>query len=535
MSFVKNDHNQLTFNDSTLSLTQREKRFLNKSWAKPFADNIFPNIKEDDFAILYSDKASRPNTPVNIIISALILKELLGLTDDEILESLMFDIRFQYALHTTSFKEQPLSDRTLSRFRERCLTYEAMTGIDLVKNCITSLSAQIADIMGINTGLKRMDSMMVASNIKKLSRLELLYTCVANLVKLLHKNEDDIPAGMEHYCEPDDCNKVIYHMKSMNIGEKIDKVLLDASLLIKKCASNYDESSEYQLLIRVIGEQTIKDDKGSLVLKDKNDKTMDSKILQNPADPDATYRFKSGKQHRGYVANFTEDVDMDKNASIISDYGYEPNTYSDSQFLKDSIETLGEQEETLTLVADGAYGGEDNIASAKEKNINLTTTNFQGRKPADVFADFEFSPDGKRVLKCAGGQVPITNKYSSKTEQCRITLNKEKCNSCPYKDQCKPKFHKTKTSKLLSWKTVSRAKQLRYMKTSEFVELAKIRNGVESIPSILRRKYRVDEMPIRGKLATKLFFGFKVAALNFKKLFDYQNSLDSYALKPQLS
>ncbi|HZJ98784.1 MAG TPA: transposase [Tissierellaceae bacterium] len=95
--------------------------------------------------------------------------------------------------------------------------------------------------------------------------------------------------------------------------------------------------------------------------------------------------------------------------------------------------------------------------------------------------------------------------------------------------------NQTKTSKVLSWKTVSRAKQLRYMKTSEFKELAKIRNGVESLPSIFRRKYRVDEMPVRGKLRTKLFFGFKVAALNFKKLFDYKNSLNSCVLKPKCS
>ncbi|MGI6782309.1 MAG: hypothetical protein ACOX56_05765 [Acholeplasmataceae bacterium] len=173
----------------------------------------------------------------------------------------MFDIRLQYALHTTSFKEQPLSDRTLSRFRERCLTYEAMTGIDLVKNCIAGLSTQIADIMGINTGLKRMDSMMVASNIKKLSRLELLYTCVANLVKLLHKNEDDIPSGMEHYYEPDDLNKVIYHTRSMDVNDKMNKVLCDASLLVKKYAGSYDASGEYQLLVRVIGEQTTEDEK----------------------------------------------------------------------------------------------------------------------------------------------------------------------------------------------------------------------------------------------------------------------------------
>ena len=535
MSFVKNSSTQITFDDSTVSLTERERKFLDKSWAKPFADNIFSAIKEDNFDVLYSDKTSRPNTPVNIIISALILKELLGLTDDEIVESLMFDIRFQYALHTTSFEEQPLSDRTLSRFRERCLTYEAITGTDLVKDCIINLSTEIAKVMGINSGLKRMDSMMVASNIKKLSRLELLYTCVANLVKLLHKNDEEVPEAMHHYYEPDDCNKVIYHMKSMGIEEKVAQVLYDASLLIKKCASDYDKSNEYQLLIRVIGEQTIKEANGSLTLKDKNDKTMGSKILQNPADPDATYRYKAGKEYRGYVANLTEDVDIDKKVSVISDYDYQANTYSDSQFLKDSVEKLAKQAETLTLLADGAYGGEDNISKAKEKNINLVTTNFQATKPASILANFEFSADGTKVLKCAGGQVPLTNTYNVRTEQCRITMNKEKCNSCPYKDQCKPKFHKTKTSKTLSWKSVSRAKQLEYMKTAEFIELAKIRNGVESLPSTLRRKYNVDEMPTRGKLKTKLLFGFKVGALNFKKLFDYQSSLNDCVLNPNIA
>ena len=72
------------------------------------------------FAPLYSDKKnSRPNAPVNVIVGALILKELNGLTDDELLEECEFDFRYQYALHTTSYENQPLSDRTFSRFRER--------------------------------------------------------------------------------------------------------------------------------------------------------------------------------------------------------------------------------------------------------------------------------------------------------------------------------------------------------------------------------------------------------------------------------
>lgn len=533
MSFVENNTNQLTFDDSYLALTDREKRFLKKSWAKRFSEILFPSINEKPFAVLYSDKdETRPNTPINIIIGSLILKEYMGLDDEEVLESLMFDARFQYALHTTSFKEQPLSDRTLSRFRERCLAHETETGEDLIKDCIRSLKAEISATMGVDGSLKRMDSLMVASNIKRLSRLELLYVCTANLVKLLNKNNDDIPEGLEHYIKSDDQNKVIYHTRSNDLNEKIRAVIADASILLVKCSSRYSDSNEYKLLERVIGEQTASDENGELNLKEANDKTMDSEILQSPADPDATYRFKAGKQHRGYVANIVEDVG--EHSSVITDYDFQTNIYSDSKFLKDTVENIGYQEKPITLLADGSFSGEENRTLAEENNINLVNTNFLGSKPDDIFAEFEFSEDGKKVLKCAGGQKPLTCVYSASQENCRITLDRDICDKCPHKEQCKPTFHKKKTSKVLSHKTVTRAKQLRHMKTSEFKEFAKTRNGVESIPSTLRRKYRVDEMPVRGKHKTKLFFGFKIAAINLKKLLDFLELGDSCAQKQKL-
>ena len=94
MSFVKNDNQQLTLLDSTFNLTEREKRMLEKSWAKTFADKVFPAIDENIFSVLYSEKASRPNTPVNVIVGALILKEALDVIDDEIVEAMAFDIRY---------------------------------------------------------------------------------------------------------------------------------------------------------------------------------------------------------------------------------------------------------------------------------------------------------------------------------------------------------------------------------------------------------------------------------------------------------
>ena len=100
--------------ESTYGLTEREQKALDRSWAKIFAEDVFPYIDEERFSVLYSEKASRPNTPVNVIVGALIIKELFGISDDEIVDNLMLDPRYQLALHTSSYQEQPLSDKSLS-------------------------------------------------------------------------------------------------------------------------------------------------------------------------------------------------------------------------------------------------------------------------------------------------------------------------------------------------------------------------------------------------------------------------------------
>ena len=190
MSFKTNDCQQLSLDDSFMTLTERERKALEKSWAKIFADEIFPAIDEERFSVLYSDKASRPNAPVNVIIGALIIKELFDYSDDEIVENLMLDLHLQYALHTTSFAEQPISDKTLSRFRKRCYDYERLHGVDLYHDCVKDLSGKIAKIMKLNGRIRRMDSIMIESNIRFLSRMELIYTCISKLIVYLTKNKD---------------------------------------------------------------------------------------------------------------------------------------------------------------------------------------------------------------------------------------------------------------------------------------------------------------------------------------------------------
>ncbi len=532
MSFKANDSQQLSLDDSFIMLTARERNALEKSWAKIFADEIFPAIDEERFSVLYSDKASRPNTPVNVIIGALIIKELFDYSDDEIVENLMLDLHLQYALHTTSFAEQPISDKTLSRFRKRCYNYETLHGVDLYHDCVKDLSSKIAEIMKLNGRIRRMDSIMIESNIRVLSRMELIYTCISKLVVYLAKGyPDKVPEQLRHYADPNDYNRVFYHQRNDDMDEIIRTLLTDSECLLKLCETDFEEVTEYQLFVRCISEQTVVENEKRR-LRTREDGTMNSSALQNPSDPDATYRNKSGKQYRGYTANIEETVG--RNGSVVTDYQFDKNTHTDSHFLQEYLSAMERSEEESVLVTDGAYDGQDNIALAEEKNVKLVTTALVGKEAPDALADFEFNEDGTRLLKCAAGHEPVSQSYTKTTRQCRVSFDRNHCVDCPYQNQCRPKIYKKVATFITSKNASNRAKSQRYMQSEEFRDLARLRNGVETIPANIRKNYHLNKLP-RGKQRGKFFFGSKIAALNFRKLFGFRKGLGNYAQNPILA
>lgn len=531
MSFRENSSQQISITDSFSNLTIREQKALENSWAKIFADEVFPSIDEKRFSVIYSAKDSRPNTPVNIIIGALIIKELFGYSDDDMVEGLMLDSRLQYALHTTSCDEQPLSDKTLSRFRKRCYEYETLHNVDLYRDCIKDLSGKIAKMMNINGNIKRMDSMMIESNIRVLSRMELIYTCISKLVIHLVKNQKpEVSEVLKAYADSNNFNRVFHHQRSVDMEDKIQKLLADSEELLELCKADYEDVTEYELFIRCLSEQTVVEN-GKRRLRTKEDGTMDSGALQNPSDPDATYRNKSGKSYRGYTANIEESVG--EAGSVVTDYRYEPNTYSDSQFLQDSMAETEKQEEETVLVTDGGYGGCNNVLLAEEKNVRLITTALIGKDAPDVLADFEFNDDGTKLLKCAAGHTPRRCNYTNSTGQCGVSFDREHCVGCQYQEQCSPKLGVNVAAFITSKNASDRAKHQRYMQGEEFKDYARLRNGVETVPSNIRRNYSTETLP-RGKQRGKFFFGCKVAALNFRKLFNYRRVSGNYAKNPVL-
>ena len=90
-----------------------------------------------------------------------------------------------------------------------------------------------------------MDSMMIESNIRKLSRMELIYTCISKLAVSINKaNDSALPEDLKHYTDPDDFNRVIYHQRSTDAEDRLKQLLADADKLLTLCESGYQDSTE---------------------------------------------------------------------------------------------------------------------------------------------------------------------------------------------------------------------------------------------------------------------------------------------------
>lgn len=520
MSFRANPSQQMSFSDSFLNLTERERRALEGSWAKVFGDVVFPAIDEAPFAALYAGgPASRPNTPVNVCVGALIIKELFDYADDELVEALMLDLRLQYALHTTSFAEQPLSDKTLSRFRRRLYEHERATGEDLFRGCVRGLAASIAAVVGADGRVRRMDSMMVEANVRKLTRTELVFECMARLARRLESERPGLlPAGLAAYADPAEFNRRFYRRRDEPADERAARVLVDADALAAACAEAAAGWGEWATLCRCLAEQTIVDGEGALAgvrrLRTREDGLKGSRMLHSPTDPEATYRVKAGKGHTGYAANVEESVGP--RGSVVTDYDYDVNVRSDQDFLRESLEAARPVPDGAVLVVDGSYDSGANAEAARAGGVELVATAL-ARGAVDAMADFEWSDDGSELLRCAAGHAPLKCSKPGAAGRVRATFDAGACAGCPLSDQCRPAVRNGRARVSSSANATRRARHARRMGQAEFEAFRRLRNGVETVPSNLRRNYRLDKLP-RGRLGGKLFFGAKVAALNFRKL-----------------
>lgn len=93
--------------------------------------------------------------------------------------------------------------------------------------------------LNINPSVKRMDSIMVSSSSKKMSRLEILYSYVQNMVKTINRTvQNQLLKNMEHYLNEEDRNETIYYRKNEEVSSRLQQVIEDADTLMAKLEEN---------------------------------------------------------------------------------------------------------------------------------------------------------------------------------------------------------------------------------------------------------------------------------------------------------
>ena len=551
--FRETQPKQSSLEEALLHTSEQTLKAVEKSRARMVGDYIYPNVDEKKFAALYSERGSRPNIPIRQYVSALVLKRMYVLSDEIFLEFLRCGAKnFQYALHTTQEETQPLSENSLGRFRKKVELYNAAHGCDLIKEEFQAISQKLAINMGVlrmdpsggegeeQAILARMDSMEIEAHAKAMGRIEIFYTTIVIMLRWTLKKGfgSIIPAGLTHYMEAGDKNRIVYHRHQEDKAEKrpdsrLEQLLEEMLSLKGVLEGNLSQEiltqvPEYQVYQRVLEEQTVQDSEGKRTLRDKKDISPNS--VQNPFDTTMTYRYKGGPNH-GFVMNVVEYIDGEGNG-IITHADVEANTVSDESLGEAYIAQQPEDGPKQAVSADGAFSSEKLQEMAKAKGIELQNTALTGAEPYDIDADFTLDEEGKSILRCPKGKIPESNKYNPKSGQITATMPENCCATCPHKEECNTRFNKkgTVSKVVLTRKMVNRAKQARSFSTAEGKANARRRNGVEGIMSVMRRKYGIDHLPVFGLERIRNWIWTTLLAYNLVKYWKYINRKKSVSV-----
>jgi hypothetical protein len=391
--FRKNEqHRQKSFFSAEGLLPAKLRNDLLSSWAEAFYHLVLCRIDETIFAPLYSEKASRPNTPVNMLVALEILKSGFGWSDEVLHEQVCFNLQVRHALGLHDPRDEVFTLRTLYNFRRRVKEYADETGVNLMEKVFEQITDEHLKLVAIATGWQRMDSSQILSNLAEMNRLELL-------VAVLQAVHEQLPDSAKEswgerwsiYLEGRP-HQVCYKIPKGEVEEHLETIGQELSAIEAAVAQQAPDSDVLILVKRVLEEQYERDADGTVRARPGEDVPADS--LQSPHDRDATYRVKGGVPFRGgYVVNVSETADIENPIQLITDVQLEPNQTDDAKLMEQSLDDQAEREiEVEKVTTDGGYTGPQGEAACEKHDVELRATRMRGgRSAADKWGREEYT------------------------------------------------------------------------------------------------------------------------------------------------
>lgn len=516
--FRPNDnHKQLALSDSTQWMNPKIREKLAKSWAPIFYEQVFCNIDEEPFAVLYGT-TGKPNFPVNILLSLEYIKHMKNCSDLELLDDFYFDYLVNYAVGIRTLGEMNLAERTLYYFRERIYQYclDNPGKDDFLFGQFIKLLRNFSEKAGISLDEQRTDTTLFMSNIKKAGRMSLAYDVLTKAVNAIPKeNRTD---ALAKTLEPDFKTDVLYRAKAQEGDTKLTLLLNLCKEAISILESQHKDSNEVRIVRRFLAEQSTADAKsGKLIPKPK--KEISPASLQSAYDEDATFRRKGNVSQSGYVLEISETCNKNNIFQLITDYAVEPNITSDVEILEERLNNIKENTGCTDMYVDGGFHSEDVHQTAKGNGIEIHLTNMSGTEPTKKLPATEFNIDETTnvINKCAGGHIPTLTGVSK--GQTSAHFPHEACTNCEFKNQCYSKRQVKDCVVRISLKAVSAGRKREKMKANRKENTGK-RAGIEGSNSALKRT-GLDKLDVRGEAKSTVVCGLKVTAQNIKRVIKY--------------
>ena len=524
MHISNNSHKQLSLINNVKDLSKKYQKRLKDSWAGTFYQEFFYFINEDLFSILYSDKPSRPNMAVNVLVGLEVLKAAFGWTDEELMDAYIYNMQVRYALGIRQFGDLDFDIRTLYNFRRRVAEHMQETGENLIEEVFKQVTLEQLEAYEVKTRKLRMDSTLVTSNIRNMSRLQLLVEVLQRVHRML--DEGDQKEYQEHFSPylEGTSGQFVYRLKGDETGEHLGKIGLLMDKLLGELREKYGDQEAYHVLDRVFTEHfDLQEDQ----FRPKENEELSASSLQSPDDWEATYRRKRGEDHQGYVANVTETCDPDNELQMVTHVQVEPNNTDDAAMLEEMIPDLAENTEVEEIYVDGGYGSPGVDEDLQKYNIELYQTAIRGRKPSNeklYLSDFLLvqEEDGEPSnITCPHNQ---TTRVEQGRKDGRYLAYFEEllCAECPLQEQCPTMKLQRKAQRVLrfsgkQWRVARRRRNSKKLRESG----ENLRPAVEATIWSMVHKLSDKKVPVRGQPRVSMMLFGSAIMTNVRRIHRY--------------
>jgi hypothetical protein len=503
-------------------LPEKLRRQLEESWAGTFYQEVFVRIDEEPFAVLYSDEPSRPNTPINILMGLDWLKSAFGWSDEEMYAHYCFDLQVRYALGVRNLGEEHFELRTLYNFRRRVAQHMQERGENLYAQALEQIADEQVSAYGLKTNRLRMDSTQVASNIREMTRLQLLVEVLQRTHRMLSEADQSRYAEAFAPYLKGSAGQYTYRIKSEAYAEHLRQAGELMHQLVDALAERYANEAAYQVLARVFDEHFIVEE-SALRAKTGEDLTADS--LQSPDDWEATYRRKRDEDHIGYVANVTETSAPENDFQLIVKVQTESNNTDDAAMLAEVLPELKERTGVDTLDTDGGYNSPDVDEAMHDLDVTQVQTAIRGRQPEKMgLHDFDWEVDADarpQSVQCPH-QQRVAVEQGRKAHRYLARFDATVCETCPLADECPVKPLKRQPKRVLRFSQQDLNCAMRRQRCAAAREGPhNHRAAVEATVRAVKHPFRNGKVPVRGKPRVSMVLVGSAAMNNVRKIHRY--------------